>query len=334
MEQNCEKSEKSDKKICIYGAGAMGTSLGALFSRAGIACDLVTRSREHAAALNGAGARIYGEAEFTVPVTALLPDELTEQYDLIFLAAKQKENAQIACFLNEYLKEDGALVSVQNGLPEEALCAVLGKDRVYGCALSWGAERTEAGRVRITSANGYRFSLGGCGKGERLSEIARLLEKLGVVTVGKIEEIRFAKLAVNASFSTLSAITGLSFGELSRKYKKQVLSLMRETFAVARACGCEKLPLNGHDLYKVFGGALAKPLLPVAMKKYRETRSGMLKDLQEGRRCEIDYIAGAVVRAGRECAVCTPCLERAVALVHEIENGFAEIAPESAQLLR
>ncbi len=70
------------------------------------------------------------------------------------------------------------------------------------------------------------------------------------------------------------------------------------------------------------------------MKKYRETRSGMLKDLQEGRRCEIDYIAGAVVRAGRECAVCTPCLERAVALVHEIENGFAEIAPESAQLLR
>ena len=142
---------------------------------------------------------------------------------MIFLAAKQKENAQIACFLNDYLKEDGALVSVQNGLPEEALCAVLGKDRVYGCALSWGAERTEAGRVRITSANGYRFSLGGCGKGERLSEIVRLLERLGVVTVGKIEEIRFAKLAVNASFSTLSAITGLSFGELSRKYKKQVL---------------------------------------------------------------------------------------------------------------
>ncbi|MDE6274700.1 MAG: hypothetical protein K2L87_06605, partial [Clostridiales bacterium] len=64
-----------------------------------------------------------------------------------------------------------------------------------------------------------------------------------------------------------------------------------------------------------------------------ETRSGMLKDLETGRRCDIDFVAGAVVEAGRAKGVETPMMERAVALVHEIENGFAEIAPETVELL-
>lgn len=320
-------------RICIYGAGAMGTSLGALLSRAGVSCDLITRNREHAQALNQSGAAITGGEEFTAFLGAYLPEEMTGKYDCIFLTAKQKDNKEIAEFLSGYLKENGALISMQNGLPEKTLCGVLGKDRVYGCALSWGAERIGAGKVNISSENGYRFSLGACGKGERLGEIAALLKTVGTVTVGNLDEIRFAKLAINASFSALSAISGLPFGVLSKKYKRLILTLMRETFTVARAYGCKTLPLNGHDLYKIFGGAFAKMLLPIAMKKYRNTRSGMLKDLEEGRRCEIDYITGAVVRAGEERGIKTPYLARATELVHEIENGLAEIAPESIALL-
>lgn len=223
---------------------------------------------------------------------------------------------------------------MQNGLPEEALAAVLGKERVYGCTLSWGAEIECAGVVRITSESGYRAAIGAFGNGSRLRELhAMLCGALTAATVGNLAEIRFAKLAVNASFSTLSAISGLTFGEISVRYKKYALALMRETFAVARAFGCKKLLLNGYDLFKVFRRPFGRLLLPAAMKKYRNTRSGMLKDLEAGRRCDVDFVAGAVVKAGESRATRTPRLTRAVALVHDIENGFAELSPESLPLI-
>ena len=60
----------------------------------------------------------------------------------------------------------------------------------------------------------------------------------------------------------------------------------------------------------------------------------MLRDIHAGRRCDVDFVAGAAVRAGRDCGVPTPLMERAVALVHDVENGIAEIAPETLRLLQ
>ncbi len=318
-------------RICIYGAGAMGTSLGALLTKAGIPCDLVTRNREHVEALNARGAVISGAQ--AVPVSALLPEEMTGKYDFIFLATKQRENDSVCTFLKDFLARNGAIISVQNGFPEAELAEYFGGERVYGCALSWGAERTGAGEITVTSTAGYRFALGAFGAGVRLGEIEGMLRRVGKVTVGLLPEIRFAKLATNASFSTLSAISGLTFGELSRRYKALSLALIREVFAVARAYGCTKLPLNGHDLFKVFG-KFGRITLPFALRAYKKTRSGMLLDLNAGRRCDVDYVAGVVVRAGDLKGVETPLLARAVALVHDVENGLAEISSESLLLLK
>ena len=69
------------------------------------------------------------------------------------------------------------------------------------------------------------------------------------------------------------------------------------------------------------------------MKKYRNTRSGMLKDLEASRRCDVDFTAGAVIRKGKQCGVPVPYLERAVALVHDVENGLAESAPETLEFM-
>lgn len=319
-------------RICIYGAGAMGTSLGVLLDE--MSLDFVTHNAAHAEAMNRDGAIIEGALTKCVKVRAKLPSEMEGQYDIVILAVKQRENHAASIFLKPFLKEDGALVTVQNGLPERELAEVFGKDRVYGCALSWSAETVRPGVVRVTSDTGFHLALGAYGKGERLEELAPLFAHAGTLTVGDLAEIRFAKLAVNASFSTLSAISGLTFYELAKKHRTLSLALIREVLAVAKGCGCEKLPLNGHDLFKVFGGKFAKILLPIAMNSYKETRSGMLRDIQAGRRCDVDFVAGAAVRAGRDCGVPTPLMERAVALVHDVENGIAEIAPETLRLLQ
>ena len=319
-------------RACIYGAGAMGTSLGAALSEAGVLVELISRNAAHVSALRTEGAVLSGSVNMTVPVTALLPEEMAGKYDVIFLAIRQRGNREAAEYLLPFLKEDGALVSVQNGLPERALAEVFGADRVYGCALSWGADRTAPGHIQMTGG-GFRYALGAFGKGARLKELASLLAKTGEVTAEDLNEIRFAKLAVNASFSTLSVISGLTFGELASHHKKLVLSLVKEVVSVAKAEGCKKLPVGGHDVMKLLGGPFASLILPVAMKKYRGIRSGMLKDLEAGRRTDVDYVAGAAVVEGARLNVPTPCLESAVSMVHDIENGLAEIAPETLELL-
>ena len=318
-------------RICIYGAGAMGTSLGVLLDE--MSLEFISGNEEHVAAMNRSGALIEGAITRCVKVRAKLPSQMEGKYDIIILAVKQRENEAVAPFLLPFLREDGALVTVQNGLPEPALAEVFGAERVYGCTLSWSAEKIAPGTVRVTSDTGFHLALGAYGSGRRLEDVAALFAHAGTLTVGDLASIRYAKLAVNASFSTLSAISGMTFYQLARKQKKRVLGLMREVFAVARANGCTRLTQKGHDLMKLFGGALAPVLLPVAMKSYAHTRSGMLRDIRAGKRCDVDFVAGAAVAAGEKAGVPTPLLARAVALVHDVENGIAEIAPDTLLLL-
>ena len=68
-------------KTVIYGAGSLGTVLGAYLAKAGVEVDLVTRNRDHVEAMNKNGAHITGTVDFTVPVHALTPDEMTDKYE-------------------------------------------------------------------------------------------------------------------------------------------------------------------------------------------------------------------------------------------------------------
>ena len=310
----------------------MGTSLGVLLDE--MSLDFISHDAEHVAAMNEAGALIEGAVTRCVKVRAKLPSQMEGEYDIVIFAVKQRETRAAASFVRPFLKEDGALVTVQNGLPEGELAKVFGKDRVYGCTLSWSAEKIAPGTVRVTSDTGFHLALGAYGKGEKLNDIAALFSHAGNLTVGNLSEIRFAKLTVNAGFSTLSALSGMTFYRLAKKQKKLVLMLMREVIAVARAHGCRSLPQNGYDLIKIFDGPFASLLLPIAMKRYKGTRSGMLRDIRAGKRCDVDFVAGAAVAAGKQAGVPTPMLERAVALVHDVENGLAEIAPETLELLK
>lgn len=329
-------------RLCVYGAGAMGTVLGALLVRAGVPADLVTRNKERVEAFRRSGARVVGETNFCVSVQAYTPEEMTGKYDFVFLLTKQKGNAETARFLKEYLAEDGALVCMQNGLPERALASELGKERVYGCVLSWGATAEGDESSRLTSdVSALRCVLGAYGGGRRTEEVAHLLSKIMRVEItDNLKEARFAKLAINASFSTLSALTGLTFGEIARRRKTSDLAarLMKEAFSVAKAAGCKRLPVQGRDLlrlldYRSAAGKLrTRLLLPIAMKKHKNLVSGMLVALEQGKRCEIDEISGAVVREGTRLGVPVPVQERAVALIHDIENGFAELSYETVEL--
>ena len=154
----------------------MGTSLGAALSKAGVPVELVSRNAAHVEALRTRGAVLTGSVEMTVSVTAMLPEEMAGKYDIIFLAIRQRGNREAAQGLVSFLKEDGALVSVQNGLPERALSEVFGADRVYGCALSWGAERIAPGEIQMTGGS-FSFPLARSARGANFKRSPRFSKK-------------------------------------------------------------------------------------------------------------------------------------------------------------
>ena len=64
------------KRYAIYGAGSLGTVLGAYITKNGGKIDLINRNRAHVNALNEKGAHIGGTVDMTVPVTAITPDQM------------------------------------------------------------------------------------------------------------------------------------------------------------------------------------------------------------------------------------------------------------------
>lgn len=335
-----------EARIAIYGAGAMGTVLGAFLTEGGLAVDLITRNVAHVEGMKSTGAVLVcegnGGIERSVKVNALLPEEMRGQYDVIFLMTKQRYNQEILTDLLPYIKEDGVVCTTQNGLPEPSVAEIVGAERTYGAATSFGSTFIGGGRVALTSKiEAMSMEVGGYqndGKKtallkEILSYVGKVTGNEGFVKEGDLMGARWSKLAINAAFSGLSVLTGMSFGEVAKKGKtrKLALGILRECMAVAKASGVTLAKMQGHDMEKMLGGEtllkrfIAYMVLPFAIKKHKKLLSGMLKDVQSGRKCEIDYVNGVVVKEGERVGVETPLCTKIVEMVHGIENGLYEI---------
>lgn len=343
-------------KIAIYGAGAMGTVLGTFLTKGGLKnVELITRNASHVQGLNE-NARIVCKAdgdEIKCKVHACTPEQMTGKYDIVFLMTKQRYNAEILEFLLPFLHENSIVCTTQNGLPEQSVANVVGEDRTFFGVASFGANFIGAGEVELTSKRkAMRLSVAPMteSNGEKTRLLLDILSYAGR-GVGNEEfamqtqnalGARWSKLAINAAFSGLSVVTGLTFGEIAKKRsaKKLALGILREAFAVANANGVTLDTMQGHDMQKLLGGRgfiktqISLALLPLAMRKHKKLTSGMLKDVLSGKKCEIDYINGAVVSAGKKVGVPTPLCEKVVEIVHGIENGLYEITPKNLEFIK
>jgi 2-dehydropantoate 2-reductase len=319
-------------RTAIYGAGAMGTVLGAYISKSGQDIQLITRNKAHVEALNSNGAHIIGTVDFTVKVNAILPEQMSGKYDVIFLMTKQRDNAQIAKFLLPYLNEGGVICTTQNGLPEPDLALILGEENTIGCAISWGATYVGAGVAKLTSSpDKLTFALGSTfGANKKVERVAPLLSLMGNVTVEQnFIGARWSKLLVNSAFSSLSAVTGLTFGEVAngKTSRKLAQAILKEGMDVAASSNITPAKIQGHDIVKLLGYKtklkkwLSYKLIPLAMKGHKDIISGMYYDLKSGRLCDIDYVCGVIAKYGKQCGVKTPVSNSVISLAHSIERG-------------
>ncbi len=333
-------------KYAIYGAGSLGTVLGAYLTKNGVDIELVDRNRAHVRALRETGAHVTGTVEMRVPVKALLPEEMTGTYSVIFLMTKQLDNPETAAFLKPFLAPDGVIATVQNGIPEPGLAAEVGQEHVIGCVVEWGAALTAPGESTLTSdPDSLSFHMGRMpGITDRqFDRVKRLLEKMcPVYTEENLTGARWSKLLINATFSGIGTALGGVFGDVSEGKTARGLALrcMKECIDVGRAAGVAFAPVQGKDITRLFyyktpvKKAFGRLILPIAMKKHRGIVPSMLQDLKKGMPCEIDAINGVVCREGRKYSVPTPVNDRIVDTVKKIQAGQLKPEPKNIELFR
>ena len=320
-------------KCAIYGAGSLGTVLGAYMTKGGIPVELVNRNRAHVDALREKGAHITGTVDFSTPVTAITPEEMTAPYDVIFLMTKQLHNKEVVTFLKPLLAPDGVIVTFQNGIPEPGIAEIVGESRTIGCVVEWGATMDAPGECVLTSdPDSLSFHMGGMQgvSDAKLAEVRSLLEKMCPVAMeDNLLGARWSKLLINATFSGLGTVVGGVFGDVSEKKdaRRVAVRCMKECIDVGHAAGATFAPVQGQGLTKLFyykngfKRAIAELLVPIAMKKHRAIEPSMLQDLKKGKPCEIDAINGVVCEWGRKCGVPTPINDRIVEIVKKEQAG-------------
>ena len=320
-------------KTAIYGAGSLGTILGAFINKAGEPIELINRNKAHVEALQTNGAQVVGTVQFNQSVKAYTPAEMSGKYDIIFLMTKQQNNKEVVTTLKEYLAEDGVLVTFQNGLPEMQIADILGEERVLGCTVAWGATMLSPGVCELTSApDALSFSLGSISekRSRHFAKVKEMLEMMGTVDVeDNFIGTRWSKLLINASFSGMSAVLGCTFGEAAapKESRRVVQALIKECIDVCATGGITIEPVQGKDIVKLldYKGAVKRAIsffiIPIAIRKHAKLKASMLQDIEKGKLTEVDAINGAVSDYGRKVGCPTPMNDRVVEIIHNIEQG-------------
>lgn len=320
-------------RTAILGAGALGIIIGARMTQNGQQVDLIDSFKENVDALNANGATVTGFLELHQKVTALTPEQMTGTYDLVLLLTKQTANETALPKLLPYLHADSIVCTLQNGVPEDAVAALVGKERTIGGAVGFGATWLKPGVSELTSTmeavEKFAFEIGEIDGvlRPRLEKVKDVLSAAGGTTIlTNLMGIRYTKLLMNSTFSGMSAALNGNFSEVLANPKAMVCvaHIADEVIKVCRGLGYRMVEMQGVDFEFLELGSKAD--IPSKMDFYKKVwgrhnnKASMLQDLEKGKKTEIDYINGIVCRGGRKCGIPTPFNDKVVELVKEAED--------------
>jgi 2-dehydropantoate 2-reductase len=333
-------------RIGVIGLGAIGGVIAARLLRssaAGETIALAAGSDRAAVAIRSGGLRVRGEPPVPAPpfLGATLPAQAAP-YDLILLCTRTDASDRALATAAPLLAVDGALVCVQNGLPEERAAGRVGPARTLGAVIGWSASSDAYGDYVVTG--GGKFILGASdGAMDKLGRAKAVLERAFPVRVTQnLDGARWTKLAFNCALSTLCAISGLDFGSLAARLdaRRLALRIVGEAVAVAEARRVELEKVVGLDPRWFRPGAipalLQHGLIWLAASRRPRQRSGMLQRLLAGRPAgQVDDLNGAVAEAAQKAGLPAPLNSRLRNLVHAIERGEERLGPHQlARLAR
>lgn len=330
--------------ILIWGAGAIGGTIGAYWARAGIPVLMVDIVAEHVEACRTRGLDITGPVEaFRQIVPAVTPQELSGRYQRIVLAVKAGATEAALAALAPHLAEDGFVFSAQNGLNEIAIAKAVGERRTMGCFVNLGADWLGPGEILYGNRGAMVVGEIDGTLSERVTEMHRLMKLVepDAILTDNIFGYLWGKLAYGAMlFGTALTDDSMSANFADPERLPAWLALGREVAAVAAKRGVVSLGFGDFDPTVFAPGRPEGPQVETIrwLAHYTsltaKTHSGIWRDLAvRKRKTEVGAQIDIVTALGREVGVPTPALETLGTLIHDIEEGRRPMAFETLKVL-
>ena len=303
-------------KIAVMGAGAIGGYFGGRLAKAGFDVSFIARGA-HLDVIRKNGLKVLSPlGDFTIhPATVTDDPAEVGPVDVILFMVKNYDTLRAAEQIRPLVGPDTAIIPFQNGVEARAMLSnVLGARHVLGGVAFIPASIQEPGVIKH-NAELAKLVFGEFDKQITPRAVAFLdaLEKAGVTgeIPADISMVLWSKLMFLTSMSAINCITRQPVGLVQSDGETIALYMdaMREVAAVAATHG---VSLGEEAIANNM--ALAKSFPP-------NNKTSMFQDLEAGRRLEIDYLSGAVVRLGREKGIETPIHRTAWVAIKPWHNG-------------
>ena len=300
-------------KILVMGSGGLGGYFGGLLARAGHDVGFVARG-EHLRALRERGLRVQSvHGDFELPVRASESPSDLGPADLVLFTVKTYDTESAARQLAGAVAPSGAVMTLQNGLGNaETIDAILGPGATLPAAAHIESAIGEPGLI-VQSSPRRRITFGEA-DGRRSERAERTLEALQsaeieAILTADIQRVLWEKFLFISAMAGLTSLTRRTLGEVLGFAPTRALfgGALAEGEAVARAARVDLPTSIVQDIERT-----AESMAP-------SMRSSMQKDLERGRKLEIEALNGMLVRLGRQHGVPTP-VNHVIYAVLALEN--------------
>ena len=314
-------------KILTFGAGAIGTYIGGSLALAGqqvVFMERATKVEE----LRARGLRLdltlderrkTKEAARLEPSSFVIVPSLDEAlrygpFDLALFALKSFDTQAALEGMKPFADRLPPLLCLSNGISNEpAIAEALGKDKVICGTVTTAIGKRGAGDIVLEKLRGVGVAKGHAlsGKVHALLDAAYLNSRL----FESAASMKWSKMLTNLIANPTSAILDMTAGEVfaNKDLYKLEIDMLKECLAVMQAQGIEVVDLPGTPVRAlVFATTLplwlSRPFLRRAAGAGRGNKMPSFHiDLRSGRgKSEVEYLHGAVVRAGVKFNVPTP----------------------------
>jgi 2-dehydropantoate 2-reductase len=326
--------------ITIIGSGAIGGVLGAYLVRDGQNVTFCDIDEKHVEAMNERGLKIEGPDEtFTIDCNAYTPDGLVQKgpiLDTVFLCVKaQHTESALRPFL-PFINEHTKVVSFQNGLCENEIARLIGKEKTIGCFVNFSADYLEPGRILYGgTAALYLGELDGT-ISQRVVNLKRILECWGPAQVtDNIWGYLWAKMSYAGLLYATALVDETMAGVVrNRELRDTLMELCSEILEVADIEGVTPIAFDDWVPSLVYPRESRDKqtldhqleILAERMASNKKTKSGIWRDLAvRKRKTEIDSQLVPIVEIGASHNIPMPLTRLLISLINELEAGSAQM---------
>jgi 2-dehydropantoate 2-reductase len=324
-------------KIGVLGAGAIGSFFGGLLARHYGPENVILVGRgAHAEKVRSRGYLLLSSKGriHKIPVRFELAPDALKDAELVLFCVKSHATAEALRQAHPYLK-NATVIAIQNGICDYLFTEWIPQERLLAATTSINVALVAPGEVTLQldgiTMLGPMFSQ--ATDAARKAKSVLLQAGLRISFTPEIHGVRYTKLGINAVgyVSCLSASNFISEGLLYPDWRRQVaIPLLKEILDVYRAAAIKPRPIPGRSSLTGLARICHTLDIPCiggfvgwVLRQFFNRRPiifSLYQDLLAGKKTEVEFIHGEIVRLAKQSACRAPLNELVIDLVHELES--------------